>query len=61
VIAAGGVGFFVHALAAYAQHGAAFQPLVENLKRRTGLKGKHLFMPLRAALTGETHGRNWPG
>ena len=56
VIAATGSGFFVHALAAYAQHGAAFQPLVEDLKRRTGLKGKHLFMPLRAALTGETHG-----
>jgi nondiscriminating glutamyl-tRNA synthetase len=56
VIAAAGSAFFVHALAAYAQHGAALQPLVEDLKRRTGLKGKHLFMPLRAALTGETHG-----
>ncbi|MGB5064463.1 MAG: glutamate--tRNA ligase, partial [Candidatus Competibacter sp.] len=31
-------------------------PLVEDLKRRTGAKGKNLFMPLRAALTGETHG-----
>ncbi len=56
VIAAAGPAFFVHALAAYAQHGAALQPLVEDMKRRTGLKGKHLFMPLRAALTGETHG-----
>ena len=56
VIAATGSGFFTHALAAYAQHGAAYQPLVEALKRRTGLKGRHLFMPLRAALTGETHG-----
>jgi glutamyl-tRNA synthetase len=56
VIAAAGPEFFVHALAAYAERGAAFQPLVEGLKRRTGLKGKHLFMPLRAALTGETHG-----
>jgi glutamyl-tRNA synthetase len=56
VIAAAGSEFFTHALAAYAERGAAFQPLVEELKRRTGLKGKHLFMPLRAALTGETHG-----
>ncbi len=55
-IAAAGPGFFTHALAAYAQHGAAYQPLIEELKRRTGLKGKNLFMPLRAALTGETHG-----
>ncbi len=55
-ITAAGSAFFVHTLAAYAQHGAAYQPLVEDLKRRTGLKGKHLFMPLRAALTGETHG-----
>ncbi|MDG4597202.1 MAG: glutamate--tRNA ligase [Candidatus Contendobacter sp.] len=53
---AAGSGFFTHALAAYAEHGAAYQPLVEDLKRRTGLKGKNLFMPLRAALTGETHG-----
>ncbi len=56
VIAAAGSAFFVHALAAYAQHGAAYQPLVEELKRCTGLKGKSLFMPLRAVLTGETHG-----
>ncbi len=55
-IAAAGSGFFTHALAVYAQHGAAYQPLIEELKRRTGLKGRNLFMPLRAALTGETHG-----
>jgi glutamyl/glutaminyl-tRNA synthetase len=30
--------------------------LIETLKQRTGAKGKALFMPLRAALTGETHG-----
>jgi glutamyl-tRNA synthetase len=56
VIAAAGSAFFTHALAAYAEHGAAYQPLVEALKQRTGAKGKNLFMPLRAALTGETHG-----
>ena len=48
--------FFSHALAAYAEHGAVYQPLIEDLKRRTGVKGKHLLMPLRAALTGELHG-----
>ena len=56
VIAAAGSMFFVHALAAHTQHGTAYQPLIDDLKRRTGLKGKSLFMPLRAALTGETHG-----
>lgn len=55
-IAAVGPEFFIHALAAHAEHGAAYRPLVEDLKRRTGLKGKNLFMPLRVALTGETHG-----
>ena len=56
VILQAGPEFFAQALAAYAEHGAAYQPLLEDLKRRTGAKGKSLFMPLRAALTGETHG-----
>lgn len=56
VILQAGPEFFTHALAAYGEYGAAYQPLVDHLKRRTGLKGKNLFMPLRAALTGETHG-----
>ncbi|HOW76718.1 MAG TPA: glutamate--tRNA ligase [Candidatus Competibacteraceae bacterium] len=56
VILQAGPEFFIQALAAYAEHGAAYQPLVEALKQRTGVKGKNLFMPLRAALTGETHG-----
>ena len=55
-IAAAGPAFFAQALAAYAEYGAVYRPLVEDLKRRTGAKGKDLFMPLRAALTGETHG-----
>jgi glutamyl-tRNA synthetase len=55
-VAQAGPAFFNHVLAAYAEHGAAYQPLVDALKQRTGLKGKNLFMPLRAALTGETHG-----
>ena len=40
----------------YAAHGAAYQPLLEHLKTATGKKGKALFLPLRAALTGVTHG-----
>ncbi len=56
IIDQAGFEFFAHALAAYTVHGAAYQPLIENLRQRTGLKGKSLFMPLRAALTGETHG-----
>jgi len=35
---------------------ADYKPLVAHLKQTTGTKGKSLFMPLRAALTGETHG-----
>jgi glutamyl-tRNA synthetase len=56
VIAAAGSEFFHHALAAYARHETAYQSLVDDLKQSTGVKGKNLFMPLRAALTGETHG-----
>ncbi len=56
VIEQAGSGFFGHALVAYAAHGTDYQGLIDELKRRTGLKGKALFMPLRAALTGETHG-----
>ncbi len=56
LIAQAGSEFFRHALAAYTEHGAAYQSLIDDLKRRAGVKGKNLFMPLRAALTGETHG-----
>lgn len=55
-ITAAGSGFFGHALAAYDQYGADYPALTANLRERTGLKGKPLFMPLRAAMTGETHG-----
>lgn len=56
VIDQAGPEFFTHALVAYTEHGAHYPALMEALKQRTGLKGKALFMPLRAALTGETHG-----
>ncbi len=56
VIDQAGAAFFQQALAAYAAHGAAYQPLIDVLKAGAGVKGKALFMPLRAALTGVTHG-----
>ena len=56
VLAQAGRAFFGHALVAYDRHGVAYQPLVAELRQQTGLKGKSLFMPLRVALTGETHG-----
>jgi glutamyl-tRNA synthetase len=37
-----------------------FKALVEKVKQDTGAKGKALFMPLRVALTGETHGPELP-
>lgn len=33
-----------------------FKPYAKQLQTVAGVKGKHLYMPLRAALTGETHG-----
>lgn len=56
VIETAGSSFFGHVLAAYDQHGADYPALTANLRERTSLKGKSLFMPLRVALTGQTHG-----
>lgn len=55
-IADAGPAFFAAALAAFDAHGADFKALSEAVKRATGRKGKGLFLPLRAALTGEAHG-----
>ena len=52
---AGGV-FFEHALAALDRHGNDYKALVNHIKQETGAKGKALFHPLRAALTGELDG-----
>ena len=38
------------------QHGTDFKAVAEHIKAATGAKGKALFMPLRAALTGELDG-----
>jgi nondiscriminating glutamyl-tRNA synthetase len=56
VIAAAGADFFVAAVDALEQSGQDLKMLTKILKERTGLKGAELFMPLRVALTGQTHG-----
>jgi nondiscriminating glutamyl-tRNA synthetase len=32
--------------------------MLKQVQAETGQKGKSLFMPIRAALTGQTHGRD---
>lgn len=51
-----GVEFFQHALVALDAQGVNFKAFAEDLKQRSGAKGKGLFMPLRAALTGNLGG-----
>lgn len=51
-----GEGFFVQAASALGQPGVEFKQAVKALGQATGKKGPALFMPLRAALTGFTHG-----
>ncbi|MGH8378389.1 MAG: glutamate--tRNA ligase [Gammaproteobacteria bacterium] len=56
--------FFGQALACFKQLPAEFRPFAKAVGAATGLSGKNLFMPLRAALTGRIHGpemdRLWP-
>ncbi len=56
VIQQAGSGFFTHARAALETSQTDYKQLIQLLKESSGMKGKNLFMPLRAALTGETHG-----
>ena len=51
-----GAEFFTAALAVIGQGGVEFKAVVKALGQSTGKKGPALFMPLRAALTGFTHG-----
>lgn len=37
---------------------AGIQGMLKAVQKETGYKGKQLFMPIRAALTGQTHGRD---
>jgi glutamyl-tRNA synthetase len=56
IVAAAGPEFFAAAAGALEESGQEFASLVKILKQRTGRKGAELFMPLRVALTGQTHG-----
>jgi glutamyl-tRNA synthetase len=55
-IAAAGPAFFEQAAAAWQTHGPDFKGWTRAVSAATGRKGAALFMPLRAALTGSTHG-----
>jgi glutamyl-tRNA synthetase len=55
-VAAAGATFFAAAAAAWPAHSADFKAWTHAVTAATGRKGAALFMPLRAALTGETHG-----
>jgi nondiscriminating glutamyl-tRNA synthetase len=48
--------FFDAALAALSPPPEDFRELARRVGEATGCKGRHLFMPLRAALTGLAHG-----
>jgi nondiscriminating glutamyl-tRNA synthetase len=56
LIAAAGPEFFAAAAAAFNESASDLKQLTKLLKERTGRKGADLFMPLRVALTGQTHG-----
>ncbi|HXH55149.1 MAG TPA: glutamate--tRNA ligase [Gammaproteobacteria bacterium] len=58
VIKEAGANFFEHALLFITNMRSelTFSALVSELQQKTGLKGKSLFFPLRAALTAELHG-----
>lgn len=56
VIKSAGVSFFEVAMAAVEQHGADFKLISDAIKSQLGVKGKGLFQPLRASLTGELDG-----
>jgi glutamyl-tRNA synthetase len=56
VVAAAGPAFFAAAAAALDRSGPDLHALAALLKQETGRGGAQLFMPLRVALTGKTHG-----
>lgn len=51
-----GESFFAVALRVFADAGLEFRQATKQIGQQTGSKGPGLFMPLRAALTGVTHG-----
>jgi glutamyl-tRNA synthetase len=56
IVADAGPDFFAAAVRAFDESSGDFAALVNDLKERTNRKGAALFMPLRVALTGRTHG-----
>ena len=57
VLRQAGKDFFQAAIdAVNANENISFKELADAVKERTGAKGKELFMPLRIALTGQSHG-----
>ncbi|ABA58708.1 glutamate--tRNA(Gln) ligase / glutamyl-tRNA synthetase [Nitrosococcus oceani ATCC 19707] len=56
IIHEAGAQFFTQALAAVDGSGTDFKALAAQLKQTTGAKGRSLFLPLRAAFTGELDG-----
>jgi glutamyl-tRNA synthetase len=55
-LAAAGADFFGQALAAWRGNAPDFKAWTRAVGAATGRKGAALYMPLRAALTGSTHG-----
>lgn len=51
-----GAGFFTVALRVLEEPAESFREFNTHVSEKTGKKGKSLFMPLRAALTGVSHG-----
>jgi glutamyl-tRNA synthetase len=56
MIQGAGAPFFVTAERAIDQHGIQLAQVLADMKQQLGVNGKQLFMPLRVALTGKTHG-----
>jgi len=56
VVHAAGEEFFDIARRALEKHGVDFKAVSDMVKQESGLTGKTLFRPLRAALTGELDG-----
>jgi glutamyl-tRNA synthetase len=55
-VAGAGAGFFEAARDLFASNTSDFKAWTRAITQATGRKGAALFMPLRAALTGDTHG-----
>lgn len=56
IIHEAGEQFFVEAEQAVDKYGTDFASVLSDMKQTLHLQGKKLFMPLRVALTGKTHG-----